>query len=141
MVDWEKINKLTPEEIKVASAMQELYETAQEQEKLIREAYKFEIGQDRICVLKDEHNAEYLTHSGEWQARYVHQEYEVPCTAKAIFELMIADYIVSQGFHANCSALEKNMLAEKAQRFGYFWAFIERTKKEHPELYHAGEET
>lgn len=141
MVNWEKIKKLTPEEMKVASVMQELYETANEEEKLIQEAYKFKIGQDRICVWKDEHNAEYLTHAGEWQARYLHQEYDVTCTKKEILRLLVADYIVSNGLHVDCSTADKDEFESAAKVFGYFRAFIERIKKEYPELCRASEDT
>ena len=137
MVNLEKLQKLTPEEVEVVCAMQELAKTAKEMAELVREAYRFRFGEDKICIWKDEYNAEYLTHSGVWQARYLHQEYEVTCTMEKIFEYLVAEHIVKNKLHEE----DSKYVEEDLKAFGYFRASIERIKQEHPELCHADEDT
>lgn len=141
MVDLEKIQRLTPDEVEVVCAMQEMTKTAEEMSELVRNAYHFRLGEDRIRVWNDEHNAEFLTHDGWWQARYIHQEYEVTCTKECIFKYLVAEYIVNNNLHKDAPSLQKAGFEEEAMVFGYFRAFIERTKNEHPELCRADEDT
>lgn len=141
MVNLAKIQKLTPEEVEVVCAMQELPKTAEEMAKLVREAYRFRFGEDKICVCDDGNNKECLTYEGKWQARYLHQEYDIACTKDEIFEYLVAEYIVTNRLHLDASDFEKVNFEEGAKAIGYFRRFIERTKKEHPELCHASEDT
>lgn len=141
MVDLAKIRKLTPEEVEAVCAMQELTKTAEEIAKLVREAYRFRFGEDKICVWEDGNNKEWITHEGKWQARYLHQEYDIACTKECILEYLMADYIVNNNLHKDAPSLMKEDFEQEAIILGYFRAFIERTKKEHPEFCHAGEET
>lgn len=100
----------------------------------IHQNYKnaFGIGEDRIEVWADRegNNHEYLTHSGVWQARYLNQEYDVPCTTDAIFTLYRSEYMLKAGFvteeadrAAYLRARQDKLIAE------YFRSFISRSER------------
>ena len=92
----------------------------------------FGIGEDRIEVWADRegNNHEYLTHSGVWQARYLNQEYDVPCTADAIFTLYRSEYMLKAGFVSEAvdrgayhRARQDKLVAE------YFRSFVSRSER------------
>lgn len=141
MVDIKKIKELTPKEVEVVCAVQELIRPAEEMAELVREAYRFRFGESKICVWNDGSNEEWLTYEGKWQARYLHQEYDIACTKESIFNYLVAEYIVENNLHEDAFNIVKVDLEDQAKAFGYFREFIERTKKEHPELCRADEDT
>ena len=127
MIDWEKIKDITPDEVIIINELQKLAAEAKEAAKLIRATYRcFGIGEEKITVWKDYHNTEYLTYTGVWQARYLHQTYDVECSAEGIFEYFkaefLADYFKDEG-------VEDYEIAEKASICKYFRKFLRDTQE------------
>ena len=71
------------------------------------------------------YNAEYLTHAGLWQGRYLHQSYDVWCTSDEIFKLLVAEYLVENNYVERYSGSE---IAENALITGYFRKFVNFTE-------------
>jgi len=125
-MDIGRIMQLTPEEVFAVVKLQELATEANEAAKLIKETYRcFGIGEEEIEVYEDRdgYNHEYLTHSGLWKARYLHQTYDVYCTPEGIFECFKAEYFTQMGV-CNLSHQTRD-LAEAAR---YFRSFINKTR-------------
>lgn len=119
-MDMKKIMELTPDEVMAVAKLQELAKQAKEEAELIYNTYNnFRIGEAKIQVWTDGTNYEYLTYTGIWEARYLHQSYDVVCTPEGIFDILKAKYFAS---------FEDDILDEKAQSASYFEAFISRTK-------------
>ena len=94
-------------------------------------AHSFGIGEDSIEVWhdRDNNNFEYLTHDGIWQARYLHQTYDVKCTADEIFKYFRAEYMIQNGFakeFEGCYMTEEGQLKQIA---GYFKSFIRKVQQ------------
>lgn len=79
------IESLTAGEIKTILALNEIRLEAAADSAFIHSVMTFKIGEKRKTVWEDSHNAEYLTYEGVWQARYLHQAYDVDCSAVGIF--------------------------------------------------------
>lgn len=129
MFDIEKIKSFTVDEVIIMNELLDVAKSAKEASKLIRDTYQFPMGKDKIELWSDEHNAEYLTKDGVWQARYLHQEYDVDCSENSIFKYLRAEYLVSHGFckeHEGCYVTEEGKMARIA---GYFRVFINKTRE------------
>lgn len=129
MFDVEKIKSFTVDEIIIMNELLDVAKEAKEAAKLICDTYQFPMREDKITVWSDEHNAEYLTHNGVWQARYLHQQYDVDCSEDSIFKYFKAEYLVSNGFckeYNGCYTTEEGDMAKIA---GYFRVFVANTLK------------
>lgn len=132
MFDMEKIKKLTADEIIIVNGLVDVAKEAKEAAKLIPCVYTFPMNKSKIRIWGDECNEEYITHDGVWQARYLHQKYDVKCTEDEIFDYFKAEYLVSNGFANECSDNGcYTTEGEKAHICRYFRAFLERTKDLH----------
>lgn len=128
----EKISNLTADEIIVAVELSEVAKEAKEIFELIRSTYKcFGIGQDIIEVWRDRdgYNHEYLTHDGIWQARYLHQTYDIRCSPDCIYEYFRAEYLVENGFVPEYEGNQPTEAGEKKLICRYFRSFIEKTRE------------
>jgi len=126
-MDISRIMQLTPEEVSAVVQLQKLANEANEVAQLIKETYRcFGISEEQIEVWQDRdgYNHEYLTHNGIWQARYLHQTYDVSCTPEGIFDCFKAEYFKQMGV-CNLS-LQTRELAEAAE---YFRSFINKTRR------------
>jgi len=128
MYDLEKIKNLTSEEVQIVSAMKVIAEQAQEIVDLIRGAYSFRMGEEKIQVMNDGPNSEFLTHSGVWQARYLHQTYDVSIDKESIFDLQLASYLIEKGFAESSIDAHMTPEGEKQMIDRYFMSFVQRTK-------------
>lgn len=127
MFDIEKIKSFTVDEVIIMNELLDVAKEAKEFAKLIRDTYQFPIGEDTITVWSDSHNAEYLTHNGVWQARYLHQSYDVECSEDSIFKYLRAEYLVAHGFckkFKGCYITEEGEIADITR---YFRSFVVRT--------------
>lgn len=127
MFDVEKIKSFTVDEVIIMNELLDVAKEAKEFAKLIRDTYQFPMGEDKITVWSDGHNAEYLTHNGVWQARYLHQSYDVECSEDSIFKYLRAEYLVSHGF---CKEFEDGSRTEDDRMAfisRYFRSFVVRT--------------
>lgn len=129
MFDFESILKLGTKETIILKDLYPLAKKAIEAEKLIKETYLFPIGQNSIEIWHDEHNAEYITHDGIWQARYLHQSYNVECTAESIFDYMKAAYLIKNKYVPKFVEGKQTDEGIKAEIFNYFSAFLKKTEK------------
>ena len=96
---------------------------------MIKKAYTFKMGEDSIKVADDGHNKEFLTHSGVWQARYLHQKYDVQIDAEEIMQMQLAAYAVEKGI---CPATYEGMNTKEgrlAMTDRYFMAFVRKTRE------------
>lgn len=127
MFDIEKIKSFTVDEIIIMNELLDIAKAAENSAKFIQNTYQFPIGVDKITVWSDEHNAEYLTHDGIWQARYLHQEYDVDCSKDSIFNYFRAEYLVSNGFCKEYDGCYETKEGEMAKIAKYFRSFVGRT--------------
>ena len=100
MFDTNKIMGLTADEVIIINGLQKVAVEAKVDAKKIAQTYKFGIGQNVIEVWHDRdlNNFEYLTHEGVWQARYLHQKYDVKVDADTIFDYYRAQWLIENGF-------------------------------------------
>ena len=97
MQNMKKIDSLTLEEVKIVSeVLQKVAEEAIEAAELIQNTYSFDIGEVKLELWTDGHNAEFLTTAGVWQARYQHQECDVHCTPEEIYRYFKAEYLLKE---------------------------------------------
>ena len=113
--DIHDIGSLSAEEIADILKLEELRKEAQSCYGIIHKNIKFSIGEDKIKLWDDTNNAEYITHSGVWQARYLHQTYDVICTIEGIFDVFKAEYFKSK--RHDCKV---NNTADSARYFRSF---------------------
>ena len=93
-----RVYDLTAKELEIALKLNEIKQEATQAVKKIKEAYRcFGIKQEKIEVWSDVHNAEYLTYDGVWQARYLHETYDVECTVERVYELLKLEYLMQIG--------------------------------------------
>jgi hypothetical protein len=119
--DMDKIMGLNHQEVIAVVELHKLAQKAKVISDLIYKAYKcFGIGETKITVWSDGNNFEYLTYDGVWQARYLHQNYDVTCTPDGIFDVMKAAYLFSQDEH-------NHKLREMAAAHNYFMSFARKT--------------
>lgn len=101
MFDMEKIMKMTPDDIIIINGLCNIAKEAKADAKKIADAYHcFGIGETIVEVWhdSDRYNHEYLTHDGTWQARYLHQSYDVQVDAESIFDLYRAEWLIDNGY-------------------------------------------
>ena len=120
-INLELINSLTAEDTKTILKLSELRDEAEKAYGIIRNKIKFSIGEDKIEIWNDTNNAEYITHKGVWQARYLHQTYDVTCTVEGIFNVFKEEYLDS--LKHSCMV---NNVADSAR---YFRSFVDGLKK------------
>ena len=129
MFDMEKIMGMTADEILIANGLQKVAEEAKEHAKRIADAYHcFGIGEDVIEVWhdKDFNNYEYLTHDGVWQARYLHQTYDVKVDADTIFDYYRAEWLIENGYAKESDNCYLTEYGQKKMVCGYFKSFVNR---------------
>ena len=132
MVDMEKVMGLNANEIIIVNGLLPVAKEAKEHSELIYKVYhNFGIGEDRIEVWHDRdwNNFEYLTHSGVWQARYLHQTYDVSVDADSIFDYYRAEWLVDNGFAKEIENGRMTEYGSKKQICGYFRSFVRKTKQ------------
>lgn len=122
-INIELIESLTPDDIACIEDMQKLLKDATDYANKIKNSFIFRIGEKRKTVWEDTHNAEYLTINGIWQARYLHQTYDVKCDRDSIFDVLREEYIVN---HSPFTCKVNN----KAESARYFKSFIKRIDRE-----------
>lgn len=129
MFNMEKIMNLTADEIIIVNGLNDVAKEAKEVAKLITCVYTFPMNKDKIRIWGDGYNDEYITHDGVWQARYLHQTYDVKCTEDEIFDYFKAEYLVVNGFankHRDNGTYTEE--GEKAYICQYFRSSLEKTK-------------
>lgn len=131
MFDMEKIKNLTADEIIIVNGLVDAAREAKEAAKLIRDTYSFGIGEERITIWKDQYNAEYLTHEGVWQARYLHQTYDIKCSEDEIFKYFIAEYLIKNGFAKEVEGCYRTEEGEMKLVCGYFRDFLKVTRQKY----------
>lgn len=115
------LKSLSPDDIKRIEIYSKLLKDAEAAVKVIKAAYKFSIGENKITVFNDGNNFEYLLHEGIWQARYLHQTYDVAINVDAIFDVYKEEYERSLK-----PSSTRNLKAESAS---YFRSFVLRASK------------
>ena len=86
-ITTELLKSLSSEDLKRIEVYKKLLAEAEEAVETIIGTYKFDIFQEKVVIRNDGNNAEYLTHSGVWQARYLNQRYDVSITVENIFDI------------------------------------------------------
>ena len=124
MFDYESINNLSAKDVEILNGLLPLAEEAKRAEEAIKAVYCFSIGEDKIEVWGDEYNHEYITHDGTWQARYLHQSYDVKCTAEEIFQYLKASFLIKKGFAQECVNSRFTKEGEMTHIFAYFERFM-----------------
>lgn len=129
------IMEMSVDAILLLNGLVDVAREAKEAAELIHEAYKngFGIGEDKIEVWcdRDGYNHEYLTHAGVWQARYLHQTYDVECTADAIFEHYRAEYLINHNFTREYTdGCCQSKAGEQKLIASYFRSFVSRIKQQ-----------
>lgn len=130
MYDMNKIMSLNADEILIVNGLQDVAKEAKEAAELIRKTYVFHIGEDKIEVWhdRDMNNFEYLTYSGVWQARYLHQTYDVECSEDEIFQYFRAEYLVDNGFVPETSECRYTEEGQMKSISKYFRRFLKDTR-------------
>ena len=127
MFDMEKINNLTADEVLIVNGLQAVAKEAKEHVALIHKTYNcFGIGKDTIELWHDSYNAEYLTHDGIWQARYLHQQYDVKVDVATVFDYYRAEWLVNNGYVDEYNASYLTDYGKKKFICGYFRSFVRR---------------
>ena len=134
MFDYAVIKKISPNDVLILNGLIPLAQQAIEAEKLIKETYMFHIGETEIEVWTDQNNYEYITRDGIWQARYLHQEYNVECTADVIFEYFKADFLIKNGYSKEYENSCYTEEGKKAEIFRYFIGFLRKTEDLHEKM-------
>lgn len=115
------LKSLTADDIKKISKYSELLQEAEDAVETVKEAYRFKIGENRITIYNDGNNAEYLLHEGVWQARYIHQTFDIKINVHDIFDVYKEDYE-----HRLSKSTRVNTVAQSAE---YFRTFVNRCRK------------
>lgn len=115
------LESLSSEDIGLILDYRKLLTDAKMDVEAIREVYRFRIGEEKITIWKDDYNAEYLTHNGIWQARYLHQTYDLPVTVDGVFNAYKELYK-----ERNNPSKSVNNLADSAK---YFKSFAQKARK------------
>ena len=121
------INEIGPRDVVILNGLLPIAQKAIEAEQLIKETYLFRIGEDSIEVWHDEYNHEYLTQDGIWQARYLHQTYDVKCSAEIIFDYFKAEYLIKNGYAKEFEGSYSTEEGNKAKICSYFNSFLRKT--------------
>ncbi len=126
------IMNLSVDQIILLNELVSVAKEAKEASQMIYQAYQnaFGIGKDKVEVWSDDCNAEYLTHDGVWQARYLHQTYDVKCSPDEIYQYFRAEYLIKNGYAEEVASggylTEEGKLKQIA---GYFHSFVRRAQK------------
>jgi hypothetical protein len=120
------IESLSSDDLDNILIYKELLEEAKEATRIIKSFYKFSIGEDKITVWSDSCNAEYLTHSGVWMARYLNQTYDVSVNVDSIFKVYKEKY--------NASKIHSCRVNNVEDSAGYFRSFVRATEEKLNEL-------
>lgn len=115
------LKSLTAEDLRRIEVYQKLLKEAEEAVKAVIGKYKFDICQAKITLWSDGNNAEYLTHNGVWQARYLHQRYDVPITVDDVFD------VFKEAYEHNLKNTGRVNI--KADSAGYFRSFVSKCKE------------
>lgn len=115
------LKSLSSDDIKRITKYSELLEEAEKAVEIIKAAYKFNIGEMKITVSDDGNNCEYLLHDGVWQARYLHQSYDVCINVNSIFDVFKENY--------EYTLIRSSRVNMKAESASYFRSFVNRCKK------------
>lgn len=116
----ELLKSMTAEDLRRIEVYQKLLKEAEEAVKTVIGKYKFDIYQEKITLWSDGNNAEYLTHNGVWQARYLHQRYDVSITVDDIFS------VFKEAYEHNLKNTSR--VNTKADSAAYFRTFISGCK-------------
>ncbi len=108
MLDVELIKSLNVNEIIAINELYDIAKQAKKFSKLIKETYVFNKDEDKIKLLDDGKNSEYLTREGYWITSYV--SCGIPCDEETLYECFKADYLVSHHF---CNKYDVWFLNEK----------------------------
>ena len=124
----QKICEMSVNEILMLAGLADVAREAKAAAELIHDHFRnaFGIGVDKIEVWGDSYNHEYLTHSGVWQARYLHQTYDVECTPDGIFRYYRAEYLIQNGYAKETEESRYTEEGELNQVVRYFRSFISR---------------
>lgn len=129
----EMLCTVTADEAIFIGALPKLAKKAKEASAMVCEAYSFKVGEERIVVWEDGHNAEYLTRGGTWQMRYLNQSEDVRCNVEGIFDMFKADFLVEAGivdrYSNDLMTTFEIDIQQKARIAGYFKVFLENTKR------------
>lgn len=115
--------QLAPEEVILLTELAEVAKEAKKAAEMLRNAYRFKMGEKKITIWEDCYNAEYLTIDGVWQARYLHQTYDVNCNEKDIYNLFKYEYLYKNKYS------DDKMVAQQAEIAAYFRGFLNKTEK------------
>ncbi len=116
------LKSLSAEDLCKIKQYQVLLADAENAVKAVVARHKFSLFQDKIVLYNDGNNAEYLTRDGVWQARYLHQKYDVKITVEDIFDVYKEEH--------EHKLLNTNTVNNKADSAGYFRNFVKRCKTE-----------
>ncbi len=127
------IMNMTVDQILMLNGLVPVAKEAKDASDIIIKAFEkaFGINEDKIMVWsdRDDYNHEYLTHDGIWQARYLHQTYDVKCTPDEIFKYFRAEYLIRNGYAQRISKngclTEEGKLEEVVR---YFRSFVSKTQ-------------
>ena len=114
------LKSLKSDDLRRIEVYQKFLKEAEEAVKLVIEKYKFSIFEEKITLWNDGNNAEYLTHNGVWQARYLHQTYDINITVDEVFDVFKEEYELKNNGRVN----------NKAESASYFRAFISNIKED-----------
>lgn len=125
------IMNLSVNEILLLNGLADVAKEAKEAAEIIQKAYTFKCGEDKIEVYhdKDYNNFEYFTHDGVWQARYLHQSYDVICTPDEIFKYFRAEYMIKSGFAKEFDGSAYTSEGQMMQIANYFRSFVNHSHK------------
>lgn len=133
MTGFGNVGSFTADEIIFMHDFYEAAVKAKEDCEIIHQAYHcFGIGEETVEVWRDRdsNNFEYLTRDGVWQARYLHQTYDVEITVESLFDLYKKAFMVTKGYvkhrYENTEFEKECIHAETVYR--YFRHFVERSK-------------
>ena len=118
------LKSMTADDLKRIEVYRELLKKAESAVESVIGAYKFDIFQEKITIRNDGNNAEYLTHDGIWQARYLHQRYDVKITVESVFDIFKEEYE-----HNLKRDGRVNDKASSASYFRYFVSTCEKIKE------------
>lgn len=119
-ITMDMLNNLSAEDLENIVIYRNLLTDAKSDVAAIVSAYKFKIGEEVITIWDDSNNAEYLTHSGFWKARYLHQSYDVKIDAESVFDVYKEEYL-----NKKSKSITRNVKAESAS---YFKSFADRAR-------------
>lgn len=118
------LNELTIEDLNDIEGLQSIRKEAERLYNTVISNQKVPLildDKNRYRLWHDEHNATYLALiDGEWvwQARYLHQTYDVPINAEKIYKMMVAAYEWKKD-------KDKNGLVNKSQEaIEYFISYV-----------------